>query len=179
MRWVHTSEYNVHWTCFVLWNCIVTSAYSRLPLYGLQPLCPLWPLTPWLRQGIFHHATAGTAHWVFSLFEAISYKPQRLLCQFENPSRSAVWKTRTSPSGTSKQALFESPHFPVLMLALNFSTTSSPHLHARMHWAAAVRWAGELFLWTGKWSIYLTKWLVNGNTATKTPLPVFCAKNYC
>lgn len=67
---------------------------------------------PWLQQGIFHHATAGTAHWVFSLFEAISYKPQRWLCQFENPSRSAVWKKPDQPVWHQQAGLIWIPSLP-------------------------------------------------------------------
>lgn len=144
-----------------------------LPLYGLQPLCPLWPLTPDFNK-VFSTTQLLEQLTGYFLFLRPFHINRRDGCaSLKIPADQPCERSRTSPSGTSKQALFESPHFPVLMLALNFSTTPSPHLHA---WAAAMRLAGELFLWTGKWSIYLTKWLMNGNTATNTAAPSSVSK---
>ncbi len=52
----------------------------------------------------------------------------------ENPSRSAVFEilrpARLAPTTIPRSKSLKSPFFPVLMLGLNFSKSSSPHLDA-------------------------------------------------
>ncbi len=54
-------------------------------------------------------------------------------CVWKSQQISSFWNTRTSPSALTtipRSESLKSPFFPVLMLGLNFSKSSSPHLDA-------------------------------------------------
>ncbi len=68
----------------------------------------------------------------FRFFGPFSVNLEMVVC--ENPSRSAVYEilrpVRLAPTTIPRSKSLKSPFFPVLMLGLNFSKSSSPHLDA-------------------------------------------------
>jgi len=80
-----------------------------------------------------HFCPHNCAHWIFSLFRTILSKPKRRLCveipvvqQFLKYSDQPVWHQQPF----HVQSHLNSLSSPILMLSLNFSKSSSPHLDA-------------------------------------------------
>ncbi len=69
---------------------------------------------------------------IFSFSEHSLETQELVVC--ENPSRSAIFEilrsARLAPTTIPRSKSLKSPFFPVLMLGLNFSKSSSPHLDA-------------------------------------------------
>ncbi len=99
-----------------------------LSFYHLYPVFP-FSSDLWHPQGIYVHTTAG--HWIFSLFRPFSVNPRDGCARksidqhFLRYSDQPVWHQQPFHVQSLK-----SPFFPVLMLGLNFSKSSSPHLDA-------------------------------------------------
>ncbi len=74
----------------------------------------------------------------------------------ENPSRSAVFEIlipgHLAPTNISRSKSLKSLFFLILMLGLNFSKSSSPHLDAWMHWLAAMWLADLQFVLPSNWT---------------------------
>ncbi len=76
----------------------------------------------------------------FLFFGPFSVNP-RDGCVWKSQKISSFWNTQTGPSAPTiipRSESLKSPFFPILMLGLNFSKSSSPHLDAKIHWVAAL-----------------------------------------
>lgn len=103
-----------HWLYRVLIECVVAFLWS--PDSPFSPVSPFWPLT-------------SASHWVFSYSGT-------LLCTSVNATDSCITikipinqqfvkDSNTTPCSKSLQY----PFFPILLLPLRFSESSSPHTH--------------------------------------------------
>ncbi len=114
--------------CSAYPGCNVWLFELLLLFYHLYPVCP-FSSDLWHQQGIFIHTTV--VHWIFYFFGPFSVNP-RFVCEY--PSRSSVLEilraAHLAPTTIPRSKSLKSPFFPILMLGLNFSKSSSPHLDA-------------------------------------------------
>jgi len=83
----------------------------------------------------------------------------------ENPSRSAVCEilrpARLTPTTIPRSKSLKSPFFPVLMLGLNFSKSSSPHLDPKCIELLPCDWLISNVCYQAIEQEYLIKWPVS------------------
>ncbi len=113
----------------ILQILVVTSGYlSYCCLSIISNQSVHSPLTSDINKAFSSTQLPLTGYFLF--FRSFSVTLEMVVC--ENPSRiSSFWNTQTSPSAPTtipRSESLKSPFFPVLMLGLNFSKSSSPHL---------------------------------------------------
>ncbi len=123
----------------ILYTLVVTSGYlSYCCLSIISNQSVHSPLTSDINKAFSSTQLQLTGYFLF--FRPFSVNLEMVVC--ENPSRSAVFEilrpARLAPTTIPRSESLKSPFFPVLMLGLNFSKSSSSHLDAWMHWVAAM-----------------------------------------
>ncbi len=115
----------------ILHNLVVTSGYLSyccLSIVSNQSVHS--PLTSDFNKAFSSTQLSLTGYFLF--FRPFSVNLEMVVR--ENPSRSAVYEilrpARLVLTTIPRSKSLKSPFFPVLMLGLNFSKTSSPHLDA-------------------------------------------------
>lgn len=130
LKWIRTAREN-HWTGIAATNWKVTRVHQQ----------------PWTLLHLVAASDINTiaAHWIFiPYWIVLSHNLEMLvMCRWKSQKDSAdlepVWNHQPpSPCWKSLQ----SSSFLILMLAMNFSKSSSPHLHACMRWLPAMRFTG-------------------------------------